>query len=74
MSVLVETSLGDITIDLQTDKYPTACYNFLKLCKLKHYNNALFMKVQKDFVTQVSTKKPTTIWQEMGESKPYFKD
>jgi peptidyl-prolyl cis-trans isomerase-like 4 len=58
MSVLIETSFGDMTIDLQTDKFPTACYNFLKLCKLKHYNNALFMNVQKgtsvfyiDFVT-----------------------
>ena len=47
MSVLVETSLGDITIDLFTDKCPTATYNFLKLCKSKHYNNALFLKVQK---------------------------
>lgn len=47
MSVLVETSFGDITIDLYTRKCPTATYNFLKLCKLKHYNNALFLKVQK---------------------------
>lgn len=58
MSILIETSFGDLTIDLQTDKFPTASYNFLKLCKLKHYNNALFLKVQKgnnnsnsDFVT-----------------------
>ncbi len=47
MSVLVETSFGDLTIDLQTDKFPTASFNFLKLCKLKHYNNALFINVQK---------------------------
>ena len=47
MSVLVETSFGDIVIDLQFDKFPTACYNFIKLCRLKHYNNALFKKVQK---------------------------
>ena len=32
------------------------------------------MKVQKDFVTQIHSKKPTTIWQELGENKPYFKD
>lgn len=53
MSVLVETSFGDITIDLFTEKCPKATYNFLKLCKLKHYNNSLFKKVQKDYVTQI---------------------
>lgn len=66
MSVLIETSFGDIIIDLQTEKFPTACYNFLKLCKIKHYNNSLFMKVQKDFVTEINSKKPTTIWNELG--------
>lgn len=50
MSVLIETSFGDITIDLETQKFPNATYNFLKLCKLKHYNNALFMKVQKGII------------------------
>lgn len=62
MSVLIETSLGDITIDLNTSSCPNASYNFIKLCKLKHYNNSLFMKVQKDYVTQIATHKPTTIW------------
>ena len=47
MSVLMETSFGDIVVDLFVDKCPTASYNLLKLCKIKHYNNALFLKVQK---------------------------
>ena len=47
MSVLIETSFGDLTIDLDTEKCPNATFNFLKLCKLKHYNNALFLKVHK---------------------------
>lgn len=38
MSVILETSLGTITIDLFVDDCPTACKNFLKLCKTK-YNN-----------------------------------
>ena len=32
MSVLIETSMGDIVIDLFTDLCPNACKNFLKLC------------------------------------------
>jgi len=33
MSVLIVTSLGDIVIDLHSDKCPLTCKNFLKLCK-----------------------------------------
>ena len=43
MSVLFETSLGDIVIDLETDACPKTCQNFLKLCKVYYYNlNAFF--------------------------------
>lgn len=43
MSVLLETSLGEIVIDLEVDRCPKTCDNFLKLCKLKYYNlNAFF--------------------------------
>jgi hypothetical protein len=33
MSVLLETSKGDLVIDLFVDQCPIACKNFLKLCK-----------------------------------------
>ncbi len=33
MSVLIETSLGDLVIDLYVNDCPKACKNFLKLCK-----------------------------------------
>jgi len=46
MSVLLETSLGDIVIDLHTEACPLACRNFLKLCKIKYYNYSLFHNVQ----------------------------
>jgi len=39
MSVLFETVRGDIVFDLFIEKYPLLCFNFLKLCKIKYYNN-----------------------------------
>ena len=33
MSVLLETSKGDLVVDLYTDDCPLASKNFLKLCK-----------------------------------------
>lgn len=38
MSVLLETSLGDIVIDLEVESCPNTCQNFLKLCKVYYYN------------------------------------
>lgn len=52
MSVLLETSLGDLVIDLFVDDCPKTCENFLKLCKLKYYNNCLFFDVQQDYLAQ----------------------
>ncbi|KAI9333359.1 RNA binding protein [Zopfochytrium polystomum] len=52
MSVLLETSLGDIVIDLYTKRAPRACLNFIKLCKIKYYNFSLFHIVQKNFTAQ----------------------
>lgn len=43
MSVLLETSLGELVIDLEVEKCPKTCENFLKLCKVKYYAlNAFF--------------------------------
>ena len=53
MAVLLQTSLGDIVIDLYTSHCPKACLNFLKLCKIKHYNNALFYSIEKDYLVQI---------------------
>ncbi|ORX61598.1 cyclophilin-like protein [Hesseltinella vesiculosa] len=52
MSVLLETSLGDIVIDLYTEECPRTCLNFLKLCKIKYYNYAPFYNVQRGFMAQ----------------------
>lgn len=52
MSVLLETSLGDIVIDTFYDTIPDACLNFLKLCKIKYYNDAQFFRVENGFIAQ----------------------
>jgi peptidyl-prolyl cis-trans isomerase-like 4 len=68
MSVLIETSLGDLVIDLETDLCPNTSLNFLKLCKVYYYNLHAFFNgdiclarvstryssppVSKDFIAQ----------------------
>ncbi len=52
MSVILETSLGELTIDLFCEQAPKACLNFLKLCSSKYYNNCIFHNVQKDMLVQ----------------------
>ncbi|XKL67118.1 hypothetical protein PGB90_010538 [Kerria lacca] len=52
MAVVIETTLGDITIDLYSDARPTTCNNFLKLCKMKYYNFNLFYSIQNNFIAQ----------------------
>ncbi|GJP59232.1 hypothetical protein CLOP_g9957 [Closterium sp. NIES-67] len=52
MAVLVETSVGEMVLDLFADACPLASKNFLKLCKMKYYNHCLFHSVQRDFIVQ----------------------
>ena len=52
MSIVLITSLGDIVIDFFTKTCPNHSLNFIKLCKLKYYNNCLFFNVQKDYLCQ----------------------
>ncbi|KJA29574.1 hypothetical protein HYPSUDRAFT_1061151 [Hypholoma sublateritium FD-334 SS-4] len=53
MSVLLETSLGDLVIDLEVENCPKTCENFLKLCKIYYYNLNAFFNVSKDFLAQI---------------------
>lgn len=48
MSVVIETSLGDFTVDLYTRDRPKTSYNFLKLCKIKYYNYSLIFEIKKN--------------------------
>lgn len=80
MSVIVETSLGDFTIDLFTRDRPKACFNFLKLCKIKYYNYCLFFEVKKDYTARTGDPSNTGLqgesiyWQDesKGVRKKYF--
>lgn len=80
MSVLLNTSAGDIVIDLFADQCPIAAKNFLKLCQIKYYNNCLFYNVQQNFIAQ--TGDPTGTGKggcsaygiANGESQVYFQD
>ena len=52
MSVVIETNMGDITVDLYVAERPKACLNFLKLCKMKAFHFNLFHFVQRNFIIQ----------------------
>ena len=52
MAVLLETSKGDIVIDLYVEARHRCCLNFLKLCKIKYYNFCLFHDVQRNYTVQ----------------------
>ncbi|XP_055637509.1 peptidyl-prolyl cis-trans isomerase sig-7 [Toxorhynchites rutilus septentrionalis] len=52
MSVVIETTIGDVTVDLFLAQRPKAALNFLKLCKLKYYNYNLFHTIQHGFIAQ----------------------
>ncbi|XP_049848224.1 uncharacterized protein LOC126313314 isoform X2 [Schistocerca gregaria] len=52
MSVLFETCMGDIVIDLYIDDCPNTCKNFLKLSKVKYYDHCIFHNIQKNYIIQ----------------------
>jgi cyclophilin family peptidyl-prolyl cis-trans isomerase len=63
--VVLETSLGAITIELKQDKAPVTVENFLKYVKAKHYDGTIFHRVIPEFMVQGGgmdasmTEKPT---------------
>ena len=77
MAVVLETSLGNVVIDLYTEEAPKACLNFLKLCTIKYYNNCLFHSVQKDFIAQTGDPTGTgkggqSIWNVIDQNQSRF--
>jgi len=51
-TVIVETSLGSITIELDADKAPETVANFLKYVDAKHYDGTIFHRVIPGFMIQ----------------------
>ena len=52
MSVLLETTRGDVVVDLHATAAPRAAENFLKLCRLRYYDGHIFHNVQRGFAVQ----------------------
>jgi peptidyl-prolyl cis-trans isomerase A (cyclophilin A) len=63
--VVLETSMGDITIELMKDRAPVSVENFLQYVKDGHYNGTIFHRVIRGFMIQGGgmtpdmTEKPT---------------
>ncbi|CAH0474152.1 unnamed protein product [Peronospora belbahrii] len=80
MSVLIETTLGPLVLDLYVDDCPVACTNFLKLCKTKYYHGCLFFNVQENFMVQTGDPTATgtggdSIYGQLyGAQARYFED
>lgn len=67
MSVTLQTDLGDIKIELNCDRAPKACENFLALCASNYYNNCVFHRNIKGFMVQTGDpsgtgKGGTSVW------------
>jgi len=50
--VRIETSKGDIVIELNEEKAPISCKNFLQYVDEKYYDGLIFHRVIKDFMIQ----------------------
>ncbi|KAI9913883.1 hypothetical protein PsorP6_006461 [Peronosclerospora sorghi] len=80
MSVMIETTLGPLVLDLYVDDCPIACTNFLKLCKIKYYHGCLFFNVQENFMVQTGDPTATgtggeSIYSQLyGAQARYFED
>ena len=52
MSVTIQTSLGNIKVELFCETCPKACENFLALCASGYYDNTIFHRNIKGFIIQ----------------------
>lgn len=51
-TVVISTSMGDITVKLYKEKAPISTENFLKYVAKKHYDGTIFHRVIKEFMIQ----------------------
>ncbi|CAI2319416.1 unnamed protein product [Caenorhabditis sp. 36 PRJEB53466] len=74
----METTLGDLVIDLFVKERPRCATNFLKLCKKRYYNLNQFHSIERNYVAQSGDPTGTgkggeSIFSEMyGEPGRYF--
>src|SRR5258708_11840491 len=53
--LLIATSMGDITLQLDSVRAPKSVANVLRYVKEKHYDNTAFYRVAKSFVIQMGS-------------------
>ena len=53
--ILISTSMGDITIQLDSVRAPKSVANLLRYVREKHYDNTAFYRVAKGFVIQMGS-------------------
>src|ERR1700683_1532574 len=53
--LLISTSMGDITLQLDAVRAPKSVANVLRYVKEKHYDNTAFYRVDKGFVIQMGS-------------------
>src|SRR5258708_19944052 len=53
--LLIATSMGDITLQLDSVRAPKSVANILRYVKEKHYDNTAFYRVAKSFVIQMGS-------------------
>jgi peptidyl-prolyl cis-trans isomerase A (cyclophilin A)/peptidyl-prolyl cis-trans isomerase B (cyclophilin B) len=53
--ILISTSMGDITLQLDSVRAPKSVANVLRYVKEKHYDNTAFYRVAKGFVIQMGS-------------------
>ena len=54
-ALLISTSMGDITLQLDSVRAPKSVANVLRYVKEKHYDNTAFYRVAKGFVIQMGS-------------------
>jgi peptidyl-prolyl cis-trans isomerase A (cyclophilin A) len=62
--LLLNTSMGDITIQLDEVRAPKSVANVLRYVRNKHYDNTAFYRVAKGFVIQMGS------WDAKGKGRP----
>src|SRR4051794_11728447 len=53
--LLISTSMGDITLQLDSVRAPKSVANILRYVKEKHYDGTVFYRVAKGFVIQMGS-------------------
>ena len=59
MSVLLETTVGDLVIDLEVKRVPKNCQNFVELANLKKLNNLKISTIDEGFICVFGSGEPS---------------